>query len=189
MIVVILSKPKKFYLASWLIMKATGFPASHASIHVEGSGTLKGRVLVLEAVTHGVRVIPGDWWHAENEVVRSYDLVDQTEAGAEAYRRVWDESNVPYDFLGIVRFAFRLILRWVFGINSSYSPDTPKRLFCSELVARWLMALSQITTGEGSEPITIAPEMMAPGDLIPLMEEMGFFRESLCVHSSSATST
>jgi len=186
---VVLSRPKKFYLASWLIRKATNCDASHASIHIDGSGTLKDRTLVLEAVTHGVRVIPGSWWRAKNDVVKAYKLVEKEEAGAEAYRHVWDESNVTYDFLGIVRFAARLLARWIFGLNISYSPDTPKRLFCSELVARWLMALSRITAGEGDEPLKIAPEMMAPGDLIPLVETMGFFEDASCELSSSAIST
>jgi hypothetical protein len=189
---VVLSTPKKFNLISWLIRKATRYPASHASIHLEGKGTLKGRGIVLEATGHGVGVIPDGWWHAENRVIRSFALVRQQEIGGEAYREVWDESNVPYDFLGVARFAGRLLVRWLFGWRIRHSPDTPERMFCSELVARWLMAFSRLTAGEGQEPIKIAPEMMAPGDLVPLMDGMGFFEETSCEPpepSSSAIST
>jgi hypothetical protein len=189
MIQVVLSRPKKFSLISWLIRKATGFSASHASLHLEGKGTLKGRTIVLEATGHGVGIIPGGWWHSKNEVVKCYKLVQRQDAGGEAYREVWDAANVPYDFLGVYRFACRLLARWIFGWNIKYSPDTPEKMFCSELVARWLMVLSRLTAGEGKEPISIAPEMMAPGDLVPLLGDMGFFEEASCEPSSSATST
>lgn len=179
MITVVLSRPKKFNLISWLICKATRFPASHASLHIVGTGTLRGRTLVLEATGHGVGVIPGGWWHAKNEVVRSFDLVELQGPGDAAYCRMWDESNLPYDFMGIGRFGSRLLLRWIFGLNIRHSPDTPKRLFCSELVARWLMHLSEIAKIENKPLVQISPEMMAPGDLVPVIQRMGCFEERL----------
>lgn len=180
MITVVLSRPKKFSLISWLIRKATNFPASHASLHVVGTGTLQGRTLVLEATGHGVGVIPGGWWHAKNKVVCAYTLIELQGAGSAAYCRMWDESNVPYDFMGVGRFGVLLLLRWFFGLNIRHAPDTPKRLFCSELVARWLMHLSQIAKIDNQAPVQISPEMMSPGDLVPVIKGMGCF-ESVSV--------
>jgi len=188
MIRVVLSRPKKFDIVSFLIRKATNFPASHASIHIDGSGTLSGRTIVLEATGSGVGIVPGGWWHAKNKVVRAYKFAGDQNVGAEAFRQIWDASNVPYDFLGIFWFALRLITRWIFGVNVSYASDSPQRLFCSELVARWLVALSELSLREGEVALSISPEDTAPGDLVPIIESMGMFEKTTCPPLSSVTS-
>ena len=111
---------------SWLIRRATHSDYSHAGLVFR----YRKRVYCLEAVGKGVRLIP------VSRLLDHYpDGVFYCGLGAaEAARETalgfgFQQLCLPYDVLGLVRFAFVLI----FARRIPVKPDN--RWFCSELVA------------------------------------------------------
>lgn len=185
LIYVVLSRPKKRSWVSWLIRLLTKFPASHATIHLVGSGTFNGQRMVIEAASHGVGIVHPSTWDANNQVVKVYQMVDGIEHGREALAYVWSYLGTSYDIYGLVHFAGRLILKRLFGIRTS-APTSEDKWFCTELVVRWLAHVSRL---RNLEPPNILPDETAPSDLALLLLNTGLFKEIPCESLSSVTST
>jgi len=185
MIHVVLSRPKKWYFASWAIMEVTNFDASHASVHFLGSGTFAGQPLVLEATTHGVGITHGTRWHGKNLPIHAFELRCDGDKPRGSLGRMWEYLGEDYDYRGVGYFAWRLFLKRCMGLNVR-APDTEDEMFCSELVARWYLELYD-SLGRGKPEVR--PEETSPSDLAAILEGDDLFARIPCESLLSATST
>jgi hypothetical protein len=93
-----------------------------------------------------------------------------------------------YDLYGLFHFGFRLLLNRLFGTKLT-PPRSDRKIFCSELVARWLTHVGEITAIE--EFIELVPDAVSPSDLDRLLTASDLFEkvEPPCESLPSATST
>jgi hypothetical protein len=185
MIVVVLSTPKSFHLSSWLIKVGTGYPASHASLHIRGRGLFEGERMVFEATAHGIGLVHPSRWDELNRPVAAYEMVDHHAAGRDAFREMWKSLGVDYDWNGALSFAIRIIIAKLYGVKVQ-AEDTPDKMFCSELVARWL---NRVNTSLGLPTGTLHPDEVSPAGLSVELERSDLFRSVPCEPSLSAIFT
>jgi len=185
MILVVLSRPRKFYLSSWAIKKVTDFDASHASIQFHGSGTFADQPLAFEATSHGVGITHGSIWWKRNLAVHSFKAICDEEVVRSSLGRMWEFLGEDYDYKGVGYFAWRLFLKKVFDVNVR-TPETEGEMFCSELVTRWYLQLCEAL---GRPRTDVLPEETSPAGLSRLLEADEAFERVPCESSSSATST
>jgi hypothetical protein len=185
MTIVVLSRPHKFDAASWAIKKITHFDASHASIHFHGSGTFAGQPLVFEATSHGIGITHGVLWHKKNLAVHAFQTLAEADMVRASLGTMWEYLGEDYDYRGVGYFAWRLLLKRVFG-KDVRAPDTTDEMFCSELVSRWYLHLYDAL---GREPPAVLPEETSPADLAALLDKDELFKRVPCDSLSSQTAT
>lgn len=172
MIEVVLSRPKHFDLISWIIRKVTGFDASHATVHFLGTGMLSERRLILEASgQHGVSLIAGERWLERNQPVYSFRLTNEA-AGQCALAIIWGRlGGLDYDYIGLWHSGYRFLMARI-GIRPR-APRSPKKLFCTELVARWLeIVFEQVGTAQ----MALRPDEVAPKHLYQELAKRDLFK-------------
>ena len=174
MIQVVLSRPKKFDSISWFIRKVTAFDASHATVHIHGTGLLSRKRLVLEASgQRGVSLVPAIRWDKINQAVYAFTLKDEG-PGKRALATVWDSlGGADYDYKGLWHFGFRLVLQRL-GITLK-APNTPTKLFCSELVSHWLI---ETLKNADQQPLPWRPDEIAPKHLYQALGTSELFNAS-----------
>lgn len=168
-----LSHARGFAPLSWLIMRAQKFPASHASIRA-ALPDLGGRALVFEATGSGVDFELGKKWDAHHVTVMRFQLLEEEDvivAARAAFGWLLDEYlDGGYDFVGLWAFGLRIVAKRL-GVPLS-AANTPGRVFCSELVARWLDRFE----GEMDEPGGWKPpDETAPADLAIRLDASPYF--------------
>jgi len=170
---VVLSRPKGWAPLAGLICWGTDFDASHASLHAVGMGLLRGHALVLEAVGSGVALHHSRHWLEHYRVVHKHELqAEHWDAGRDAWSWTADTYlDGKYDFIGLWAFAARVLMKKV-GLKPRPVHESSNKLFCSELVARWLDRTLEIL---GRPALEKRPDDTSPADLIPLMESTGLF--------------
>lgn len=170
MIEVVFSRPRRFHVSSWLIMKATRFDASHASLHFKGRGVFAGKTLVLEATGSGVRIVPRSRWDDENVVAYTLTMRARVEAGMLSLATILDSLGTSYDFRGLFSFALRMVARRLGFMLKPVS--TPSKVFCSELVARWWREVCILSSMDLPE---LFPDETSPADLHTIMSGSDVF--------------
>lgn len=178
MISVVLSRPRKFNLVSWLIRAIISFPASHASIHVAGRGLFAGQPMVLEATgDRGVSLVHRRQWSGQNLVVFQFNLQEKyAEAGDLSLASMLKALGENYDLRGLLSFGWRLFLRHFLGIRTRVH-STPNEMFCSEVVARWLISLRRLLSLQGID--VLPPDETSPADLVRVIQELGVFDQTV----------
>jgi len=185
-IVVVLSTPRSFHLSSWLIKIGTGYPASHASLHIMGRGLFEGERMVFEATAHGIGLVHPSRWDKLNRPVAAYEMVEQHEViGRAAFREMWKNLGADYDWKGAFSFALRIIVAKLYGVTVPVE-DTPEKMFCSELVARWLNEV-QLRLDQPQD--ALRPDDVSPAGLSAVLERSELFRSVPCEPSLSAIFT
>jgi len=174
---VVLSTPKKFHFSSWLIREVTSFDSSHASIHFVGRGVLSGIPWVFEATSHGVTIVNRTVWDRSNKALHEFRMVKDEEAGEKALQEMLLLLGDDYDYYGAIHLGLHLLRHRIFGNKKKVrvlGEETEAKLFCSELVARWLVDVEQIL----SETIVRipSPEETAPATLYPALKKSDVFK-------------
>lgn len=103
---------------------------------------LSSRKLVLEAAgQRGVSLMAASRWLESNTVVYTFQLTSKhEEAGKTALAATWGKlGGLDYDYIGLWHSGYRFLLARI-GIRPA-ALRSPTKLFCSELVARWLERL------------------------------------------------
>jgi len=129
-------------LSRW-IRWYTGAPVSHALITFR-SETL-GKVMVREAGGHGFHMVPWSRWADGNRITARFRLRVPPDLQRHALYRMADHLGEAYDSRGLFGFVPRLADR-LRGKGAKLIPrprsnplDDPRRLFCSEAVATFLL--------------------------------------------------
>lgn len=168
MVAIVLSRPRKFALASWAIRNVTWSDVSHASLHfLSDGGVLGEQVWVYEAVAHGVRLCPIDRWLEHNDPRYKIGVKDD-DLGMKALRIGMHEIGASYDYAGIGKFAAYLICRQLHvGMANWITRSTPDTLFCSEAVLRVVQIMAALSDDpeEFDDIPKWNPDLTAPEDL------------------------
>lgn len=146
-------KRGKKYIGSMVISRGTQAlepelePCSHLCI------ILRKTLVIESTLTTGVRIIPYSCWIKDNRVVYAFEkpFVDRLSKYIPMImEKMWDK---PYDYIGILYFAWRLALLLAFRIElpKVNKWNDPVKRFCVEIfgeklgmtspiqmVARWL---------------------------------------------------
>lgn len=142
---------------SWWIRMYTGSRVSHALLTFR-SATL-GRVCVIEAHGGGFRIVPWSRWERKNTLIARFTIVAPPEATLRSLRAISLRLGDPYDVVGLIGFIpgmwYRLQTffasrwrvrnqgqgaqkkKWLPRFRNFF--DNPKRLFCSEAIAEFLL--------------------------------------------------
>jgi len=115
------------------------------------------RVFVMEATGRGFMLQPWSKWRQHNQLVARFEVIASDEDQIEALRLVAGQLGAQYDYIGILAFALRRI--WGRMKNPLASPS---RMFCSEVVSRYLKELSFREFED--------PESWTPGDILKLAQ-------------------
>jgi len=109
-----------------------------------------GKVFVMESTGRGFMLTPWSKWRARNQIVARYTLTVDQSRQIESLRELSDSLGSEYDYVGILGFLLRRFMK-----RMSNPMDNPTKLFCSEAVARFLLASG---LEEFSEPATWTPQ-------------------------------
>jgi len=168
MIAIVLSRPKSCSPISWAIRKITNSDVSHASIHFShiGGPFSTGYRWVLESTGSGVNLVAAERWDNHNKLMYAFRIRDDV-MGPKALYIIFRELGAEYDFAGIGRFCAYLVLE---KVNKRLArmcvPDTPDKMFCSEVVARYLHLLDGMLRNDSFEPVkNLLPDLTSPEDL------------------------
>lgn len=146
-------------LFSWWIRWFTGSPVSHSLLSFR-SETL-GKVCVMESHGSGFRIVPWASWETRNTLIARFTLSCPSEAQLKALRALSNRLGDPYDVRALFGFVpglwYRVknavVGRWRVRNQGSATRrhrshwlprfrnflDNPKRLFCSEAIAEFLL--------------------------------------------------
>lgn len=185
MIAVVLSTPHKFHLSSWLIKYGTRFDSSHAAICVMGEGWMKDQALVLESTSHGTTFVHAGVWDTNNKPMHILLLKEHEDVAKAALGRLLPKLGSGYDYKGAYGYGIRLLI-YAWTGKLLRAQDTPDKMFCSELVARWV---NDIRLETGVERLALLPDETTPAALYYQLKGSAWFEEVSCASSLSATFT
>ena len=193
-------------LLSWWIRGYTRSPVSHALITFRDY-TLD-RVFVMEAGGHGFCVVPWSTWERANTLIARFRLSAPAQQQLTALRETANLLGAEYDTRGLFGFVPLLVhdvrarvrRRWRVRRQGTARPETgdeqlvaprwrpvvrnllddPKRLFCSEAVARFL-ALA------GYDDEVTRPSDWSPDNLFQFARDSGRFEQIDNDHNQPVT--
>jgi hypothetical protein len=147
---------------SRLIRYLTGGRVSHCMLQYPSD--LWGGEWVAEATVGGVQKRPAELrrHHVKYEFLCKFDPKP-------ALHTLRDEIGQPYDYPGIVAFAWVILLLRVFKKRVKWPWKNSKAQFCSELIWRFFIAAG-IPGAADRDPETVTPE-----DVLIFMEEKSEF--------------
>jgi len=135
---------------------------------------LSERKLVLEAAgQRGVSLMAASRWLQSNEIMYSFRLVaTYEETGKRTLASTWGHlGGLDYDYIGLWHSGYRFLMARI-GIRPR-ALRSPKKLFCSELVARWLERLFEEL---GTAAMPLRPDEVAPKHLYQELSKRDHFK-------------
>ena len=153
------------HLVSRVIRFVTRSEVSHALLTYQDE-TL-GKVMVLEAVGVGFRMVPWTKWRQGNTLVARFGVVRgapgeaiSQEVQVRALQALAGLLGEEYDTLGALGYVFKRLFKYAFKkLRNPF--QSPHKLFCSEAVALFLRYLKLL-------PEKLDPAFQSPGDLLSL---------------------
>lgn len=134
-------------LTSRIIRAVTRSTVSHALLTFRDASL--GKIVVLEAVSEGFRVVTWKSWQRHNQLVERYALTLSDDVQAQALSQLAERLGEGYDYLGAVGWLGRLL-----HFGNPFASRS--RLFCSEAVALFL----QMCGLDVQEPSLESPESL-----------------------------
>jgi len=110
------------------------------------------RWVVESTLENGVRLVPFSWWKKHNTIVKQIPCWDNTRELKEILKVVEEHFALKYDWLGIIYFAWRVLLYILFKtkIPKENRFEHNNKYFCCEVIGK--------LTGENYEmtsPVTM----------------------------------
>jgi hypothetical protein len=132
---IIYTRPKKFKLLSWLLMKIEGTKFSHVAMVFE-SESLE-RTLVYHATTKGVNFMSWELFNEQNIVVDADYVGMSPEERKQALQFCVDNAGKPYGFAEVAGIAIKRVVKKLLNkdIKNPFD-DGDKSYFCVEIVLR-----------------------------------------------------
>lgn len=143
------SRPKKFKLGSWIIMKRLRTNYSHVAIEVS-TGPI-GLQDIYEASHGDVHSMWADYWKEDNIVVEEFIINAETREYIEAIRYLKKQRQKKYGFWTALASTIP------FFRNKMIGKDGGSHFICSELIAK---ALNGVIDFKGEDLDYITPDKL-----------------------------
>ncbi len=152
-------------LSGWIRL-VTRAPVSHALITYR-CRTL-ARVMVMEATGRGFNVVPWRRWKQHNRLVARFAIDEPVATQVRALHGLAEDLGSEYDSLSLFGFALR---RW--QKRSKNLLDDPRKLICSEAVAKFLKAVGVAECRDPGEwtPADLFEHLLSDPGRFPRVEE------------------
>lgn len=161
---------------AWLIKKLTQSESTHAAMRF-------GDYFLLHANAHGVNLKTWKKFKAESLLLGHFRIRDSaipTHIQEDAARDILETEGDGYDWLGILGFAYCLLMELIFKKDVKNPWNQRSSYWCSELVAAfWNRCCDRWHEAGGVMFDKIDPDKVAPSDLLEMFKKNSHIFEEI----------
>lgn len=140
-IIIGFSRPKKFKLHAWFIMKLDRVNFDHAYLRFH-SGNFD-REIIYQAIGKGVQFIGNNLFQSINDSIEEYEIEIDQEQHVKLMQFCIDNSGIPYGLLQVLGVGLVKLLSRVHITISNPFGDGLKTEFCDEIIGRCLNQINK----------------------------------------------
>lgn len=167
-IIVGFSKPVKFTLHGWLIMKIDEAPFDHAYIRVKLDKLQ--REIVFQSIAIGIQIVSVTEFETLSQPIEEYELDVSEEQFISLLQFCIDNSGKSYGLLAVIGLGIAKLLGKIgIKINNPFGEGKTSSEFCSEVITS---ALDNIDPKD----FNLDPDNVSPEDLCILLQKLNMKR-------------